>query len=388
MITRRDFLKTTSTSIAAAGPLATLAATAPAEARSAELWIQRSVKPVVISDYSGFEFKNGGKENAVERAFRLITEGTDVLDALIAGVNIPELDPLETGIGYGALPNADGIVELDSSCMHGPKKRAGAVACIQGVRTPSLIAKAVMDHTDHHLLVGDGAKQFARAMGFTIEDDLNTENSRKLWREWKRRTDPEHWLDPDGDARKPIPKHQKDPGLEAGLSMVRDGLIREGSFWGTINCDGIGPNGDICGVTTTSGLAWKIPGRTGDSPILGAGLYVDNEVGAAGSTGRGEANLYNLSSFLIVESMRRGLSPKDAGMEALKRIKDNTIEKRLLNGKGNPNFNIRFFVLNKKGEYAGVSMYRSGETQYAVCTENGARALELEPLLAGSPDGA
>jgi N4-(beta-N-acetylglucosaminyl)-L-asparaginase len=388
MITRRDFIKTTSTSIAAAGPLATLVRSTSAEARSAELWTQNSVKPVVISDYSGFEFKNGGKENAVERAFRLITEGKDVLDALIAGVNIPELDPLETGIGYGALGNADGIVELDASCMHGPKKRAGAVASIQGVRTPSLVAKAVMDYTDHHLLVGEGAKQFAKAMGFEIEADLNTENSRKLWREWKRRTDPEHWLDPDGDARKPIPKHQKDPGLEAGLSMVRDGLIPEGSFWGTINCDGIGPNGDICGVTTTSGLAWKIPGRTGDSPILGAGLYVDNEIGAAGSTGRGEANLYNLSSFLIVESMRRGMSPKDAGMEALKRIKANTVEKRLLNGKGNPNFNIRFFVLNKKGEYAGVSMYRAGETKYAVCTENGARALELEPLLTGAPEDA
>ena len=384
MISRRDFLKTTSTSIAA-GPLATLAASTPAEARSTEVLIQRTVRPVVISDYSGFEFRNGGKENAVERAFRLITEGQDVLDALIAGVNIPELDPLETGIGYGALPNADGVDELDASCMHGPQKRAGAVACLQGVRTPSLVAKAVMDYTDHHLIAGDGARQFARAMGFTIEDDLNTENSRKLWREWKRRIDPEHWLDPNGDARKPIPRHQKDPGLEAGLSMVRDGLIAEGSFWGTINCDGIGPNGDICGVTTTSGLAWKIPGRTGDSPIVGAGLYVDNEVGAAGSTGRGEANLYNLSSFLIVESMRRGMSPKDAGMEALKRIQANTIEKRLLNSKGNPNFNIRFFILNKKGEYAGVAMYRAGETQFAACTENGARAVELEPLLPGAP---
>src|SRR5215204_512652 len=368
MITRRDFLKTTSTSIAAAGPLAS---------RSPELLIRRTVRPVVLSDHSGWEYKNGGTENAVQRAFRLITEGKDVLDSLIAGVNIPGLDPLETGIGYGALPNASGVVELDASCMHGPKKRAGAVASLQGVRTPSLVARAVMDNTDHHLLVGAGAQQFARDMGFKIEEDLNTENSRRLWREWKRRSDPEHWLDPN---------RKQSRELAAGLSMVRDGLIPEGSFWGTINCDGIGPNGDICGVTTTSGLAWKIPGRTGDSPILGAGLYVDNEVGAAGSTGRGEANLYNLSSFLIVESMRRGMSPKDAGMEALKRIKDNTVEKRLLNANGNPNFNIRFFVLNKKGEYAGVSMYRAGETQYAVCTENGARAVELEPLLQGSPE--
>ena len=367
-----------------------------APARSAELLLQRTTRPVVIADYSGYEFTNGGKENAVQRAFRMITEGKDVLDALIAGVNIPELDPLETGIGYGALPNADGVVQLDSSCMHGPLKRAGAVAAIEGVRTPSLVARAVMDYTDHHLLVGDGARQFARNLGFTVEADLNTSNSRQLWLEWKRRVDPEHYLDPKGAGRKAMPKHEKDPGpnemawesraLAAGQSMVRDGLIREGSFWGTINCDGIGPTGDICGVTTTSGLAWKIPGRTGDSPILGAGLYVDNEVGAAGSTGRGEANLYNLSSFLIVEGMRRGLSPKDAGMDALKRIKGNTIEKRLLNAKGNPNFNIRFFVLNKRGEYAGVAMYHAGETKFAVCTENGASAPELEPLLPGSPE--
>jgi len=389
MITRRDFVKTAS--LAAAAPLSLAQAPAPQQAPA----VMRTVRPVVISDYSGWEFKNGGAENAVQRAFRLITEGQDVLDALIAGVNIPELDPLETGIGYGALPNANGVIELDASCMHGPKKRAGAVACLEGVRTPSLVAKAVMEYTDHHLLVGAGAQQFARNMGFTVEDDLNTETSRRLWREWKRRVDPEHWLDPNGNERKPKPRHEKDPGDEAawqaramaaGRSMVRDGLIPEGSFWGTINCDGLGPNGDLCGVTTTSGLAWKIPGRTGDSPILGAGLYVDNEVGAAGSTGRGEANLYNLSSFLIVESMRRGMSPKDAGMEALKRIKANTIESRLLNSKGNPNFNIRFFALNKQGQYAGVAMYRAGETKFAVCTENGAQALELEPLLPGAPE--
>src|SRR5687767_605271 len=191
MITRREFVK--SASLAAATPLSPLAVTSE-RARSAEIVIQRAVRPVVISDYSGFEFKNGGSENAVTPAFRLITEGKDVLDALIAGVNIPENDPLETGIGYGALPNADGIVQLDASCMHGPLKRAGAVAAIEGVRTPSLVAKAVMDNTDHHLLVGDGAQQFARAMGFKIEADLNTETSRRLWLEWKRRIDPEHYL--------------------------------------------------------------------------------------------------------------------------------------------------------------------------------------------------
>jgi len=401
MQNRRDFIKTSSASLAfgAAALNNGLAREAPT------VLVRRAVRPVVISDYSGFEFKNGGTENAVQRAFRLITKGDDVLDALIAGVNIPELDPLETGIGYGALPNADGVVQLDASCMHGPKKRAGAVAAIEGVRTPSLVAKAVMEYTDHHLLAGKGAQEFARAMGSTIEDDLNTENSRRLWLEWKRRMDPSRWLDPNSPARKPKPKHERDPGnealgagrgalgaehetraLAAAKSMVRDGLIREGSFWGTINCNGISPNGDICGVTTTSGLAWKIPGRVGDSPILGAGLYVDNDVGAAGSTGRGEANLYNLSSYLVVESLRRGMTPKDAGMEALKRIRANTVEARLLNSKGNPNFNIRFFVLDKQGRHAGVAMYHAGETKFALCNENGVASPELEPLLAGTPE--
>lgn len=421
MYSRRDFVRTTSAAAVSLGPIAALAETAGeptgVPVSAPDVLIRKAVKPVVISDYSGWEFKNGGSENAVQRAFRMITEGKDVLESLIAGVNIPELDPLEIGIGYGALPNADGVVQLDASCMHGPRKRAGAVAAIEGVRTPSLVAQAVMDYTDHHLISGEGAREFARAMGFTVEDDLNTENSRKLWREWKHRVDPEHWLDPNGAGRRP-PSHERDPAdrgprgpggsggpgdpgrpmgahlataewesraLAAGRSMVRDGLIPEGSFWGTINCDAIGPNGDICGVTTTSGLAWKIPGRTGDSAILGAGLYVDNDVGAAGSTGRGEANLYNLCSFLIVESMRRGMSPKDAGMEALKRIRANTIEARLLNNKGNPNFNIRFFVLNKRGEFAGVSMYHAGETKFAVCTENGAETRELEPLIEGAP---
>jgi N4-(beta-N-acetylglucosaminyl)-L-asparaginase len=374
--TRRDFLKQTT------GAAALTALVPPA------VITQRAVKPVVISDYSGWEYKNGGRENAVERAYRGIVAGDDVLDALIAGVNIPELDPTEMGIGYGALGNADGVVQLDACCMHGPKRRAGGVAALEGVRTPSLVAKAVMDYTDHHLLVGAGAQEFARAMGFTIEPDLNTAESRKLWVEWRRRVDPEHWLDPNSAERKARPKHERDPGLAAGLSMVRDGLIREGSFWGTINCNGINAAGDICGVTTTSGLAWKIPGRAGDSPILGAGLYVDNDFGAAGSTGRGEANLYNLSSYLIVEGLRRGLAPKDAGMEALRRIRANTVEPRLLNARNEPNFNIRFFVLDKRGRYAGVSMYHAGETKYAVCTENGSSSPDLEPLLPGAPGDA
>jgi N4-(beta-N-acetylglucosaminyl)-L-asparaginase len=307
----------------------------------------------------------------VEVAFERITKGDDVLDAVIAGVNLSELDPEDAGVGYGGLPNADGVVQLDSCCMHGPTRRAGGVAAIEGVRTPSLVAKAVLENTDHHLLVGKGAQDFARNMGFKIEDDLNTERSRRMWLEWKRRIDPEHYLDP---------KKRGDAALMAGLSMVRDGLIDPDHFWGTINCDGVNAKGEVCGVTTTSGLAWKIPGRVGDSPILGAGLYVDGEVGAAGSTGRGEANLFGLCSFLIVEQMSQGKSPKDAGMEALRRIQKNTVEKRLLNARGLPSFGISFYIVNRKGEYAGVSMY---EGTYAVCTENGAQTVPTEPLLQG-----
>ncbi|HEV2863801.1 MAG TPA: N(4)-(beta-N-acetylglucosaminyl)-L-asparaginase [Pyrinomonadaceae bacterium] len=332
--------------------------------------LRQGVRPVVVASANGNVYKNGGTETCVERAFKMMTGGADVLDALIAGVNIVELDPLDDSVGYGGLPNADGVVQLDSSCMHGPKKRAGAVAALEGVRTPSLVAKAVMENTDHHLLVGHGAQLFARNMGFRVEDDLNTEHSRKLWLEWKRRTDPGHYLDPAKRA---------ELWRRETLKMVREGLIREEHFYGTINCNGVNSKGEVCGVTTTSGLSWKIPGRVGDSPILGAGLYVDGAVGAAGSTGRGEANLFSLASFLIVEEMRRGRSPKDAGMEALRRIKANTIEKRLLNKDGNPAFGINFYVVNARGDHAGVTMYEGAK--YAACTERGPETLNCEPLL-------
>lgn len=341
----------------------------------------------MIASANGNKFKNGGDMTCVQKAFTMMTSGNaDVLDALIAGVNIVELDPLDDSVGYGGLPNADGVVQLDSCCMHGPKRRAGGVACIEGVRTPSLVAKAVMEQTDHHLIVGKGAQDFARDMGFKIEDDLNTEHSRQLWLEWKRRIDPKHYLDPQKRA---------EAGRKALREMIAEGLIDSQHVYGTINCDGINSKGEICGVTTTSGLSWKIPGRVGDSPILGAGLYVDGEIGAAGSTGRGEANLYNLCSFLIVENMRKGMHPKDAGMEALRRIKANTVEKRLLNSKGNPNFDINFYVLNAKGEYAGVAMYptyRRDSTKeivpsnYAVCTEKGPETLACEGLLEGKSE--
>ena len=367
-INRRQFVQ--------AGAAVAAAAAVPARAfgQAPTVMTPASAKPIVICSANGNQYRNGGKHTCVEKAFAMIASGADVLDAVIAGVNVNELDPLDMTVGYGALPNADGVLQLDSCCMHGPRKRAGGVSALEGVKTASLVARAVADRTDHHLMTGQGAQEFARRLGFEVLPDLNTDASRKAWFEWKRRTDPLHYLSPEDRAIE-IRK--------ISLAIMREFGISPEHYYGTINCDGLNPKGEICGVTTTAGLAWKIPGRVGDSPILGAGLYVDNEVGAAGSTGRGEANLYNLTSFLIVEFMRRGMHPKDAGMEALKRIRANTIEKRLLNSRGLPNFGIDFYILNAKGEYAGVGMYPS---RFAVCTENGAQTLPVESLFEGKPE--
>src|SRR6476661_3878103 len=209
-IKRRDFMRTS----AAAG--LTLAGSQATVLQFPNIIVPAEVKPVVVSSANGNKFKNGGEVTAVQKAFTMIVHGADVLDAVIAGVNIVELDPLDDSVGYGGLPNADGVVQLDSSCMHGPKKRAGAVGALEGVRTPSLVAKAVLETTDHHLLVGKGAQDFARNMGFKIEDDLNTEHSRQLWLEWKRRTDPSHYLNPQKRA---------EASRRVLREMVAEGLI-------------------------------------------------------------------------------------------------------------------------------------------------------------------
>jgi N4-(beta-N-acetylglucosaminyl)-L-asparaginase len=390
-VSRRDFVKTAAASVAAATAASTHQTAAAAEAPS--VIRSNQVKPVVIASANGNFHKNGGTKTCVETAFTQMMQGGDVLEALIAGVNVVELDPEDTSVGYGGLPNAEGVVQLDSCCMHGPKKRAGGVAAIEGVRTPSKVAYAVMEQTDHHLLVGKGAQEFARNLGFTIEADLNTERSRKAWLEWKRQTDPKHYLRPqDRQSEGAHLDHQR-----ILRRLIAQGVIPARHYWGTINCDGINARGEICGVTTTSGLAWKIPGRVGDSPILGAGLYVDGAVGAAGSTGRGEANLFNLTSYFVVEMMRQGKHPKDACLEALRRIRANTIEKRLRKPNGDPNFNVTFYALNAKGEYAAVAMYAendddrgwAGQTdgrkvRYAVCTESGASTLNCDALIPGA----
>ena len=333
--------------------------------------------PVVISSANGHQFRNGGAETCVEHAFRLMTEAVaprDPLEALIEGVTIVELDPGETSVGRGGLPNADGVVQLDACCMDGPRRRAGGVAALEGIATAARVAHRVMRDTPHHLLAGQGAQDFAVACGFTIEDLLSP-NSRGLWIEWRRRMDaaPPSASAPDRLA-----------GYAIGLEMAREGLIDPNHLWGTINCNAVGPRGEICGVTTTSGLAWKIPGRIGDSPIPGAGLYVRQDVGAAGATGRGEATLYNLSSFTIVEAMRRGAHPKDAGMAALRQIVDDTLCPTLLNARRAPNFNVKFYIVNAAGEYAGVALYGGEAVRYAVCTGNGAELRVCDALLDGT----
>ncbi len=280
--------------------------------------------PVAIASENGLR--------AVERAGMLIATGTDTLDAAVEGVKVQELDPEDSSVGYGGLPNERGVVQLDASCMHGPKRRAGAVAALEGIKTPSVVAKYVLLYTDHIMLVGEGAKRFALSYGFE-EEDLMTDQSRERWLRWRaNRGREDDWLD--------VPEDE---------SMVARPT-------GTINLNVVSPTGDISSVTTTSGLAWKIPGRAGDSPIIGAGQYTDNDVGAAGSTGRGEANILVCGAFLTVENMRRGLKPADAALETLRRVVSKT-EPRLLNERGRPHFSLNFYAVNRNGDFGAGSIY-------------------------------
>ncbi|MDP1677738.1 MAG: N(4)-(beta-N-acetylglucosaminyl)-L-asparaginase, partial [Bacteroidota bacterium] len=245
-------------------------------------------KTIVISSGNGLA--------ATAKAMEMIQQGNDALDAVISGVNIVENDPDDMSVGYGGLPNEEGIVELDSCVMHGPTHRAGAVASLRNIKNPSSVAKMIMERTDHVLLVGDGALKFARMHGF-IEENLLTEKAREEWVKWKEN------LSTQDDYLPPHTIDDKNIGSKFHEVM---------QTYGTINCVAKDMKGNISGVTTTSGLSYKIPGRVGDSPIIGAGLYVDNEVGGAGSTGRGEANLTSCSSVMIVEFMRQGKSPEEA----------------------------------------------------------------------------
>ncbi len=336
-ISRRTFLGT------GAAAVAGLATATPGAAESLATLIGADAthgvqgRAVVIASANGIR--------GVAKAYQMLGTGADPLDAAIEGVKIQELDPEDDSVGLGGLPNADGVVQLDASCMHGPTKRAGAVGSLEGIATPSLVAKAIMDHTDHIMLVGEGAKRFALSMGFT-EQNLLTEKSRQEWLRWRSRLNPnDNWIEQEEKA-----------------------ATRQTT--GTINMNAVTARGDIGSVTTTSGLSWKIPGRVGDSPIIGAGQYCDNGVGAAGSTGRGEANIKVCGAFLTVEFMRQGMAPEQACLKTLERVVAAT-EPRLLDDRGRPRFNLNFYAVSKDGRYGAGAIWSGA--QFAVADSRGAR---------------
>ena len=330
-----------------------------------------SPKNIVISSANGLR--------ACARAMELLKSGKDTLDAVIAGVNINEEDPEDSSVGYGGLPNEEGVVELDASVMHGPTRRAGSVGAIRGIKTPSKVAKVVMEETKHIMLVGDGALRFAKEYGFR-EENLLTEKSRLAWLVWKKSLrDGEgksNWTGnpgakPTAELRRYFPE-----ATDEMLAWAWEMAVRPPT--GTINCLSLNTKGEMSGTTTTSGLAWKIPGRVGDSPIIGAGLYVDQDVGSAGSTGLGEENIRMCGAHTIVENMRHGMSPKDACMDALKRIARNyNDDQSRLN-----QFDINFYALRKDGVYAGTSLWsgRLGKTGFVstkfAVNDGGASRLE------------
>ena len=379
---RRDFLTATAGSLAAF-PMTAYALNHSSFQRQSNLSGATAVKgtfPVkAISSHNGLE--------ATKRAYELMNKGTDTLDAAVAGVTIVEDDPNDTSVGYGGLPNENGVVELDAAVMHGPTHRAGAVAALQNIKNAAQVARKVMKYSDHVLLIGQGALQFAKAHGFK-EQELLTEKARKIWLYWKqtasKRDDwippPEDEVDPDvakffkigvkSDKRKTSSKSKT--GVK---TSSRNRKFKRPT--GTIHCAAMNSSGDISCTTTTSGLAFKIPGRVGDSPIIGAGLYVDNELGSCGSTGRGEANLQNLCCFAGVELMRNGLSPEEAGMEVLRRVAKHT-EDRLRDDTGRPNFGLKFYLLAKDGTHAGVSMW--GPADFAVTDQKGTRLEQCASL--------
>ena len=341
-VSRRAFMHVAGVAAMAVGATSTTTA-AVANASGAA-----AGKVKVVSSANGLE--------ATKKAYEMIQAGTDPADAVVAGVGIVEDDPNDTSVGYGGLPNERGIVELDAAVMHGPTHRAGAVASLQNIRHPAQVALKVMRRTDHVLLVGAGALDFAKAHGFP-EEDLLTELARKIWLRWKETmSDKDDWIPDPEEKDSPVAEFFRRRSILVGESPATGNVKTAANVsrmkfrrpTGTIHCAAMTGSGDFACTTTTSGLAFKIPGRVGDSPIIGAGLYCDNEIGSCGSTGRGEANLQNLCSFAAVELMRNGASPEDAGMEVLRRVAKTT-EPRLRDKDGHPDFGLSFYLLAKIG---------------------------------------
>jgi N4-(beta-N-acetylglucosaminyl)-L-asparaginase len=333
----------------------------------------QGVRPLIISAANGLPHLDDGMD--------VLKSGGDTLDAVLAVVTKVEDDPNDDSVGYGGLPNEDGVVELDACVMHGPTHRAGAVGSIQKIKNPSLVAKTVLGKTNHIFIVGLGAQRFAEDEGF-VPMNLLTERSRIAWLAWKASSS-ENWR-PGLDSpewKEKLAELLDTPEKLAWRDHIEDVVMHPPT--GTINCLAVNARGDISGTTTTSGLAWKIAGRVGDSPIIGAGLFVDNEVGAAGSTGRGEEDIKIAGGHTIVEMMRKGSTPTDACMEALHRVARNykTFPDRL------KRFHIQFYALNKNGEYGAASLWgkhvNGRPVQYAVHDGTRARLVPTTPLFEG-----
>ena len=312
-----------------------------------------SRKPVVIAS---------GWEKTVEVAMDLVRQGADPLDAAVAGVALLEADPNEHSIGLGGTPNEEGVVELDASVMHGPTHGGAGVAGLRNIAHPAAVARCILKHTRHVLLVGDNALKFAKEHGFP-EQDLLTDETRKAWIAWK-----EAKL---RGAR--IPE-----SLAALAPTVRD--LVERPTHGTIHCSVLDTHGDFGAVTTTSGLGYKVPGRVGDSPILGAGLWLDNAVGSCGSVGLGEVNMLNCASFLVVENLRRGAKPKDALVATTKQLVETTTrDPRFRDENGKPAFDVVFYLLTKEGKYAAANIH--GPANIVVCDGDTVKTVDSATLM-------
>ncbi len=351
---RRSFLSTSAIAAATAASASLLthhtqAHQSQPRARDGKPQKPAATLPIVIASGNGMK--------AVTRAMAELQQGADPVDAVVEGVTLVENDPNDMSVGYGGLPNENGIVQLDASVMHGPTHKAGAVGAIENIRNPARVALQVLRKTDHVMIVGQGAQEFALAQGFKKAEML-TDKARAAWVRWKANLNPnDDWLDTDQTV-------EKDP-----RQALAEKLNIPWSY-GTINCSAVDANGDIGGVTTTSGLSFKIPSRVGDSPIVGAGMFVDNQVGAAGATGRGEAVIQSCGAFAVVQHMANGDDPTTACLKVLRWIADHTKRKMLLNSKGEPNFGLTFYAVRKDGVYGSACM-RDGGT---YCVHNGKEA--------------
>jgi N4-(beta-N-acetylglucosaminyl)-L-asparaginase len=371
--TRRKFFLTTLGTGMLAGTKRMLGA-APPPAQTAQAAAGHA-RPLILSSTNGLKH--------LDRGMAVLQKGGDTLDAVLAVVTEVEDDPNDDSVGYGGLPNEDGEVELDASVMHGPTRRAGSVASIRRIKNPSLVARTVMERTNHVMLAGEGAHRFAVDEGF---EDMNllTDRSRIAWLAWKAKSS-KNWrpgLD-SPDWKQDLAVMLDTPEKRLWAEHIEDVVLHPPT--GTINCLAVDANGAISGTTTTSGLSWKIAGRVGDSPIIGAGLYVDNDVGAAGSTGKGEENIKIAGGHTIVEAMRRGATPTEACLEALKRVAhnyNNSMDKLR-------QFHLFYYALNKNGDYGSAALWQKeykgkDNAQYAVNDGNGPRLVDCAFLFGGA----